>query len=100
MTQVVNDWHDGLNFTGASTSFVFTLLGGKYAFSVASAAWGGGSAVLNQLQIDGSTYIAASSVFIANGSQLVDLPAGTYQIAITTATGVLGSLVLVPHRAP
>ncbi len=98
-----NDWHDGVSATAQSaTSAAFYLLGGRYAFCV-TATFGGGNIQLQILMPDGTTYIGASAAITtsagAAGTQIVDLPPGTYQIAITTATSVQYSLVRVPYRA-
>jgi hypothetical protein len=94
-----NDFKDGVGFTGLSaTPANFYLLGGRYAFSV-NATFGGGSVTLNQLQPDGTTLIAAAAPITASGSVIVDLPPGTYQITIVTATAVVGAVVRVPYRA-
>jgi hypothetical protein len=94
-----NDFKDGVSFSGLSaTPANFYLLGGRYAFSV-SATFGGGSVTLNQLQNDGSTLIPAAVAITAAGSEVVDLPPGTYQVTIVTATAVVGAVVRVPFRA-
>mgnify|MGYP003394128927 CR=1 FL=1 len=48
---------------------------------------------------DGSTYISVlTAVFTVDGTKIVDLPAGTYRVAITTATAVQGAVNVVPSR--
>lgn len=65
-----------------------------------NATWGGGSADLQMLMPDGTTYVSVlAATFTADGAKIVDLPAGTFKIVITTATAVQGSLVRVPFRA-
>jgi hypothetical protein len=97
MTAVWNN--DGTAQTGLSaTPPAFHLLGGRYAFGV-NATWGGGNAVLNILMPDGTTFIAAAAAFTADGTAVYDLPPGTYQVAITTATALQFFLVRVPYRA-
>lgn len=73
----------------------FQLDGGRYAIAFASASWGGGNAVLQILMPDGATYVSISGEFLANGGTVADLPKGTYQIVLTTAT-VQGFIQLVP----
>lgn len=99
MTAAVADYHDGMSFTGAASTdaLTFGLLGGNYAFSFAAASWGGGSIVLNQLQFDGSTYVAATDTYTANGSVVLALPPGRFKIVITTTTGVMGSVSRIPR---
>lgn len=92
----LNDSTNGVNFTGLSAdTAAFVLLGGYYGFTV-SATWGGGSVVLKVLMPDGTTYIAASPTYAADDTDVFALPAGTYKIAITTATAVQGSLTPIP----
>jgi hypothetical protein len=89
-------WSDGFSFSAESTDVgPYPLLGGVYAISMA-ATWGGGNVALQQLMPDGSTYLAILTAFTADGSALVDLPPGTYKLAVTTATALQGSLVRVP----
>ncbi len=93
------NWNDGVSFSGLSaTPSSFYVLGGRYAL-VVNATWGGGNVVLKQLMPDGTTYIAVDPTFTADNSVIIDLPPGTYQLTITTATAVQGSLVRVPYRA-
>lgn len=70
----------------AAGSYGFTLLGGEYALTV-HATWGGGNTVLNALALDGSTEVQVLPAFTADGFASIDLPAGSYQLVITTATG-------------
>ena len=89
---------DGKYFSNISaTTSAFSLRGGKYA-AEAIATWGGGSAKLQRLGPDGSTYILVSSGtdFTANGYVTANLPAGNYKLAVATATGVYAS----PRRIP
>jgi hypothetical protein len=71
----------------AATQGPFTLRGGSYGVS-AIATWGGGSLTLQRLADDGATYVTCLTAFSANGYASVNLPAGTYQFAIATATAV------------
>jgi hypothetical protein len=100
MTVAINDWHDGLTFTGAVGNVgPFTILGGKYLFFATAA---GTSNALQTLMPDGSTFQsvgASTSLTTSAGSALVDLPPGKYQFAIVTVSAVQGGLVRVPYRA-
>lgn len=100
MAIATSDFKDGISFTGGGNGDApkFTLLGGRYAFAV-HATFGGGNVQLNVLMPDGTTYIAASAALTADGTQIVDLPPGSFEIVITTATGVQGFLIRVPYRA-
>ena len=80
-------------FTNKSaTPASFTLRGGNYSIE-AVATWGGGSVTLNRLAADGATYVSTGISFTANGYQNVNLPSGTYQVAIATATAVYVDIV-------
>lgn len=92
----LNDSTNGVNFTGLSADTAsFRLLGGYYGFTV-NATWGGGSVVIKVLMPDGTTYISCSTSYAADSTDVLALPAGTYKIAITTATAVQGSLTPIP----
>lgn len=85
-------------FSGlAATPAPFALRGGKYAVA-AIGTWGGGSAKLQTLGPDGSTYLSVSSGtdFSANGYGVVDLPPGMYQLTIATATAVSATITRIP----
>lgn len=79
----------------AATTAAFTLKGGRYGLA-AIATWGGGSVILETLGPDGSTYLSTGTTFSANGYATVDLPPGTYQVVIATATAVYFSASSVP----
>lgn len=81
----------------SATTAAFHLNGGKYAFA-AHATWSSGSAKLQVLLPDGSSYVSVSSGtdLTADGFAVVDLPPGTYQIAIATATAVYASVTRIP----
>jgi hypothetical protein len=72
----------------SSTQGPFNLRGGSYSFTAHSATWGGGSATLQRLSPDGLTYVTVLTAFAADGYSSANLPSGTYQIAIATATAV------------
>lgn len=101
MTATVNDFKDGMTFTGgASTdnaSLIFTLLGGRYGVA-ANATWGGGSLTLRGLMPDGSTYVDTVPAFTADGTKIVDVPPGTYKFVIATATAVQAVIARIPIR--
>jgi hypothetical protein len=71
----------------STTQGPFTLRGGNYGVTV-HATWGGGNVVLQRRTADGSTFINALTAFTVDGYANADLPGGTYQFAITTATAV------------
>ena len=85
-----------ITFTNiAATPAAFQLGGGLYAVT-AMATWGGGSATLQKLAADGSTYVTCLTAFSANGYSTVNLPKGTYQLAIATATAVYVDITNIP----
>ena len=76
------------NFSNiAATTAAFTLRGGSYGIDV-SATFGGGSVTLQKLSGDGTTYVTCLTAFSAAGYASVNLPSGTYRVAIATATAV------------
>lgn len=82
----------------SATTAGFQLRGGKYGIA-ALGTWGGGSATLEALGPDGSTYLTAATAISANGVATVDLPPGQYRFAIATATAVYLSITRIPVGA-
>jgi hypothetical protein len=78
---------------GASSSQQFTLNGGKYAIAVVGT--GFGSVALQRVGADAATLANAVAAW-ANGFVVADLPPGTYQFTVTTATGVFVQINSVP----
>jgi hypothetical protein len=79
----------------AATQGPFSLLGGKYGFTCVMT--GTGPVLLQILGPDGTTFVTVAS-FAANGYQAADLPAGKYQVAPGTATGVNVSVIPISYR--
>lgn len=100
MALTLNDYKDGVTFTGATGNVgPFTILGGKYLFFASAA---GTSDELDMLMPDGSTYQAvstATTLTTSAGAAPVDLPPGSYRFTITTVSAVQGGLVRIPYRA-
>lgn len=71
----------------SATPAAFTLRGGNYGVTV-HATWGGGSVTLERLSPDGSTYVSTGIAFTADGYQNVNLPSGTYELVVATATAI------------
>jgi hypothetical protein len=89
-------WNRGEYFSFkniAATPTAFILRGGNYGVSAHSATWGGGSATLQRLAPDGSTYVTCLTAFSADGYASANLPSGTYQLLIATATAVYCDIV-------
>ena len=92
----------------ASVPVVITV-GGRYRVCV-SATFSGGSVKLQQLSLDGTTFVdlvapfnnAGTEVdlvvgtFAANGSKELVLSPGTYQLTIATATAVYAAIARAP----
>lgn len=78
----------------SATPASFTLRGGQYAVT-STATWGGGSATLQRLAADGSTYVTCLTAFSADGYATVNLPSGTYRLLIATATALYADIVSV-----
>lgn len=79
---------DSAVFKNISATQVFNLVGGCYGIT-AVATWGGGSVALNRLAADGVTWVPVLAASIAaNGFQTLNLPQGSYQLVVTTATAV------------
>jgi hypothetical protein len=71
----------------SSTTPSFTLRGGQYAMTV-HATFGGGSVTLQRLAADNATWVNCLTAFAADAYATVNLPSGTYRVAIATASGV------------
>lgn len=100
MALALNDWKDGVTFTGATGNVgTFTILGGKYLFFASAA---GTSNHLQMLMPDGSKLQdvgSSTNLTTSAGTAVVDLPPGTYQFTIVSAGAVQGGLVRIPYRA-
>jgi hypothetical protein len=84
---------DGKLFSDiGTTQGPFTLNGGEYGVTASCASWGEGTVQLEVLGPDGSTWIAAATALSANGFQVIDLPPGAYQLALTNASAVYASI--------
>lgn len=74
---------------------VFRLRGGRYQLA-AIGTWGGGSATFEQLGPDGSTYLTVGTAITANGTQVVEVPEGSFRWTIATATAVSVAVCRIP----
>lgn len=88
--QVENQSFSNISATTAS----FKLRGGNYGVTV-HATWGGGSVTLQRLSPDGTTYVTVLTAFAADGYQNQNLPSGTYQLLVVTATAIYVDVVSV-----
>ena len=71
----------------SATPATFVLRGGNYGLTC-HATWGGGSVTLQRQASDGSTFITVITALTTDGYANANLPSGTYQLTIATATGV------------
>lgn len=80
-----------------STSVAFALTGGHYGILM-NGTFGGGSAAIQKLSLDGSTYVPVVASFTANGYVNAYLTNGTYRIAPsgTVVSGLYVDISRVP----
>lgn len=70
-----------LSFSNISaTPAIFYLPADTYCLDCIGSSYG--TATLERLGPDGSTYLTAATAFSANGTETVALPAGTYKLAL------------------
>lgn len=89
-------YYDQVTYSNISASQSgIALKGGSYGITV-HATWGGGSVDLKRLAADNTTYITVlSATFTADAYQTVNIPPGTYQLTVTTATAVYADITSV-----
>jgi len=85
-----------LNVGPGSYPIPRALKGGKYAL-IASGTFGGGNVQLQALSMDGVTYINIGASITVAGLINFDLPPGSYQLTVTTATAVYAVIASVPY---
>lgn len=76
----------------AATTSNFTLRSAQYGMTW-HATWGGGSATLQILAADGTTWLTAVTAVTVDGTNTAYLPAGTYRVLVATATGLYVSII-------
>lgn len=89
--------NDGFSWTGATGSTVgpFALLGGKYMLATEAA---GTSVTLQVVDQAGNAIPVTNAAFTTSaGTIMVDLPPGSYQVVVVSASGVAGFLQKVPY---
>ena len=86
----------GISASNDQSQFAITI-GGLYQVAAVDGTWGGGSAVLEQLNPDGLTWLTISTPITADGGQQLYLPPGGYRWTVATATGLTLSVVRIPH---
>lgn len=76
----------------SATPTAFVLRGGNYGVTC-HATWGGGSVTLQRQATDGSTFVTVMTAMTVDGYASANLPSGTYQLTIATATAVYCDVV-------
>ncbi len=71
----------------------FNLDAGAYGLALHATVWG--TATLEKLMPNGSTYIAVANVISADGYVELHLPAGQYQLALSGVTALTGEIALI-----
>lgn len=71
----------------------FNLDAGVYGLILSAGVWG--TATLQKLLPDQSTYVAVSAAIAANGYTVLQLPAGQYRLVLAGVTGLLGEIALI-----
>lgn len=84
------------NNAAAGTFGPVYLLGGKYQLSLACT--GTPSAQLNTIGADGMTYEPVGSAVVLAGVANYDLPAGQYNLVITTSTANYARISRIPEE--
>ena len=77
----------------AATTAAFTLRGGVYNITIIST--GFGTVTLQRLAPDNATYVTCLTAFAAAGYATVQLPPGTYKVAIGTTTAVYIDIIAI-----
>lgn len=78
--------------TISATPNAFDLDAGSYGVTLHAAVWG--TAALQKLLPDGATFVTVAT-FVADGYQEIHVPAGQYQLLLTTVTGLIGEVALI-----
>lgn len=90
---------DGKSFSNISaTPATFTLLGGLYGIVVHAGTWNSGSATLEILAGDNTTYVTCATAFSADGYETAYLPQGTYKLVIASASAVYAVISRIPSE--
>lgn len=71
----------------------FNLDAGAYGMALHATVWG--TATLQKLMPDGTTYIAVATAVAADGYQELHLPAGQYRLLMAGVTALTGEIALI-----
>lgn len=86
-----------VNFTSASTSASFQLVGGKYGITGHAASWNAGNATLQVRAADDSTWLTAATAISVDGYQTADLMPGLYRVVLTTTAAANIGVSRIPQ---
>lgn len=75
----------------------FNLDAGIYGMVISAGVFG--TATLQKMLPDGTTYVAVSAAIGANGYTVLQLPAGQYRLALAGITALVGEIALI-SRGP
>lgn len=78
----------------SANTAAFTLRGGQYGVTV-HATFSSGTVTLQRQAADGSTWVTCLTAFSADGYATVNLPSGSYRLAVATATAVYADVTAV-----
>jgi hypothetical protein len=92
-----NGYFDQVLFSNiAATPAAFKLNGGSYGLTMTAAMGRRLESTSSAFPPDGSTYVSVlTTTFTANAFQTVNVPPGTYQLTVTTATAVYADITSV-----
>lgn len=86
---------DGTSFLNIRmTPATFTLDGGTYGVVIVASTWG--TATLQILAPNGITFLPVLAAMSANGTAVVQVPAGVYQLTLAGASGVYFLIRRIP----
>lgn len=78
----------------SATPNAFNLDAGVYGLALTAGVWG--SAELQKLMPDGTTYVPIlGATLVGNGYAVLTLPAGQYRLVLAGITALLGEIALI-----
>ena len=81
---------------GTGESSHFALTGGRYQFQVATATFGGGNVVVQQLGCDGAIWLPVATALTAVGANVFEVPPGQFRFFSVTATAIDAMVARIP----
>jgi len=79
----------------SATTSAFDLRAGQYGVTVIAGNFNSGTVTLQRQAADNSTWVTCLTAFAANGYATVNLPNGSYRLAISSATGVYADITSI-----